>query len=300
MYNILITGANGQLGKCLLKNAFNTSFNLIPLNKEDLNITNEECVKQNFEKYEPHVVINCAAYTNVDKAEKEGYKDAFNINVSGPEILSKYCKLHNTLLIHISSDYVYDGRLNIPYIGIGGCEPRNKYGETKLIGDKKIIASGCKYLIFRVSWLYSNYGNNFYNKIIEKLKNDECELLTTIDEVASPTNANYFASSLLEITKRYCNNEIHEKRLNKVYHYADMGLCSRYDFAMAIQDNVFEYKYPKNITPIKPCRKYIFHTPAIRPNYTVLDTSETIENFPFIKLNYWRDNLNEEIKKYFK
>ena len=129
---------------------------------------------------------------------------------------------------------------------------------------------------------------------------DDNELLTSIDEIASPTNANYFALALLKITKKYCNDEILEKTFNKIYHYADMGLCSRYDFAMAIQDNVFEHGYTKNITNIKPCRKYIFHTPAIRPYYTVLDTNETIENFPFIKLNYWRDNLNEEIKKYFK
>ena len=300
MYNILITGANGQLGRCIAKNAFTPNLFYIFLDKNKLNITDEETVRQNFEKYKPRVVINCAAYTNVDKAEKDGYQDAFNINAKGPEILARYCKEYDTLLIHISTDYVYDGRLNVPYIGIGGCEPRNKYGETKLKGDENIISSGCKYLIFRVSWLYSNNGNNFYNKIMEKILNNEHEFFSTIDEIASPTNANNFAQVLLTITKKYCNDEIHEKRLSKVYHYADKGLCSRYDFAMAIQDFILEFNGTYGPTHIKPCRKYIFHTPAARPNYTVLDTTETLENLPYFEIYYWRDNLRDEIKKFLK
>lgn len=305
MYNILITGGNGQLGKCL-KDAYHNydlDINEIPFfhskNKNDLDISNEENVKTVFEKIKPKIVINCAAYTNVDLAETNGYEDACKININGVELLSKYCKMYDSLLIHISTDYVYDGRLNFPYCTVGGCVPQNNYGKTKLYGDDKIMLSGCKYLIFRVSWLYSEYGNNFFNKILSKLLLNEFEILnSTIDEISCPTNAKKFAFSLLKICENYINNQIDEKKLNRIYHYTDLGLCSRYDFAKAIQDIVKEY-IDSNIV-ITPCSKEKFRTPAKRPRYSVLDVSETIENFPFITFNYWRDNLKNEIKNIIK
>ena len=300
MYNILITGANGQLGKCL-KDAYHSytlDVNGIAffhsMDRKELDITNEENVKNVFEKIKPNIVINCAAYTNVDLAETTGYDDACKINIYAVELLSKYCKEYNCLLIHISTDYVYDGRLNFPYHTIGGCVPQNNYGKTKLYGDDKIMLSGCNYLIFRVSWLYSEYGNNFYNKMLSKFLLNEFEIVySTIDEISCPTNAKKFAFSLLKMCEYYINGNIEENKLNKVYHYCDLGLCSRYDFAKAIQDIVSENFY-SNIT-ILPCSKEKFKTPAKRPRYSVLDVSETIKNFPFIIFNYWRDNLKKEI-----
>lgn len=302
MYTIIVTGADGQLAQCIkenLKVKVNNNINYIFLNRKEMDITNKNNILEIFEKYNPKIVVNCAAYTNVDKAENEDYEVACKINIDGVENLAFFCKAKNCLLLHISTDYVYDGNLNYPYVDNSACVPQNVYGRTKLYGDEKIKFSGCNYLIFRVSWLYSNKGKNFYNKIIEKIVKKDKTIYSSIDEISSPTNANYFAKAIIAINEKYCNNDINEQLLNNIYHYSDLGLCSRYDFAISIQDFVHNYTYISEYASIIACNKNIFKTNAKRPYYTVLDCKKTKEAFPFIEFNYWRDNLEKEIKKYF-
>ena len=279
MHNILVTGSNGQLGNDLRlvveeKDKVNNYFFT---DVEELDITNKNEVTQFLHANNINVVVNCAAYTNVDKAEDES-EIADLINHIGVKNLAEACKDKDGFLIHISTDYVFDGTKNTPYTETDETKPLGVYGETKLRGENAIISSGCEYVIIRTSWLYSSFGNNFL-KTMQRLTAEKESIKVVFDQVGTPTYAGDLANVIYTIIQR---DEADIK--NQIYHFSNEGVCSWYDFAVAINE-----AYGHNCN-IKPCHSNEFPSKVRRPSYSVLDKKK-IKNELGVEIQYWHDSL---------
>lgn len=280
MRNILITGANGQLGS-ELKEICPTTENhkYYFTDTKELDITQIEKIRAYCFDREIDTIINCAAYTQVDKAEDDVQK-ANLINNIGSQNLAIVCKEQDALLIHISTDYVFDGKANIPYKETSPTQPLGVYGATKLEGEKAIQQQGCHHIIIRTSWLYSSYGNNFV-KTIQKLSAERETLKVVFDQVGTPTYAADLASAIKRISESK-KTEI----IEGIYHYSNEGVCSWYDFAVEIN------RIAKHHCDIQPCHSNEFPTKVSRPSYSVLDKTN-IKNTYQIKIPHWIDALKE-------
>ena len=285
--NILITGSNGQLGseiKDLVSNYKNFNFffmDLPELNICDLEELNTFIVDQNI-----NAVINCAAYTAVDKAEKDEHA-AQKVNSEGVLNLVNALKKVNGKLIHISTDYVFDGNHSQPYKESDPVSPVGVYGETKRAGELAVINSSIDALVIRTSWMYSVYGNNFLKTML-KLGHDKDELGVIFDQVGTPTNASDLAKTCLDILAYSKEANINSK--GKIYHYSNEGVTSWYDFAEAIMElGSIDCK-------IRPIETKDYPTPAKRPHYSVLNKSKIKTDFN-IQIPNWRDSLDKCIEK---
>ncbi len=290
---VLVTGANGQLGQSLqfvAGNYPNIDFKFC--NSKDLDITNLENVKHVFEHYKPDFCINTAAYTAVDKAESEPEK-AFAINVTGAKNLAEVCKEFQTTLIHISTDFVFDGNYDLlsPRAQSRGhseedlTNPKSVYGQTKLDGEKAVQEILEKYIIIRTSWVYSQFGNNFLKTMLRL--GSERETLTVVnDQIGTPTNAVDLANAILKII---CLTE-RSRSANYfgIYNFSNQGQCSWFDFAKKIFEN-----HNINID-LKPIPSASYPTPAERPKYSVLDKSKIISTFG-IEIKTWEESLKAVI-----
>ncbi|RYY35030.1 MAG: dTDP-4-dehydrorhamnose reductase [Sphingobacteriaceae bacterium] len=277
MKNILIFGASGQLGSCFKQVAENEGLdNIHFLSTADANILDVDSLKKVFEQHKPAYAINCAAYTAVDKAEDE-IEQAEAINKTGPENLAKLCAEFGSVLIHISTDFVFDGSVAIPRSEDDETGPISVYGQTKLDGELAIAQNLKKHFILRTSWLYSEYGNNFVKTML-KLGSTRPELKIIADQVGTPTYGIDLAYAIMEIINT-------ENTCYGVYHYSNEGVASWYDFAKTIFD-IAE-------TPVKtlPIRTHEYPTRAIRPAYSVMDKSK-IKSTLNIEIPYWRDSLH--------
>ncbi len=284
MHNILVTGSNGQLGN---------EFRLVVEEKDkinkyfykdvaDLDITNKNDVSNFIISNNIDIVVNCAAYTNVDKAEDDIEK-ADLINHIGPKNLAEVCRERNGFLIHISTDYVFDGTKNTPYTETDETKPLGVYGETKLKGENAIINSGCEYVIIRTSWLYSSFGKNFL-KTMQKLTAEKESLEVVFDQVGTPTYAGDLANVIHKIIIK------NDKGIkNQVYHYSNEGVCSWYDFAVAINEAL------GHSCKVFPYHSDEFPSKVTRPSYSVLDKTK-IKNILGIEISYWRDSMEKCIK----
>lgn len=283
MKNILVTGGKGQLALCikhLIKKV--TDFSFIFVDSDELDITRNEEVINFFKSRKIDYCINCAAYTNVDKAESEK-ELAESVNEKGVKYLAESCKKHNVVLIQISTDFVFDGKQSIFYKENDKTNPLGVYGLTKLNGEiatKKYLEN---YIIIRTSWLYSEYGNNFMKTMLRLGK--ERNLLSIVsDQIGTPTYARDLARTVLQFI--FDNNNTFG-----IYHYSNEGVASWYDFAKAI----FEETSTKiKIIPIKS-KDYL--TLALRPKFSVLDKSK-IKNTLQIEIPHWRDSLKEAVATY--
>lgn len=292
--NILVTGANGQLGTEIRKyvkaygngipdhTVYDRNYYIFA-GREELDVCDKDAVMEYISKNHINVVINCAAYTAVDKAEEDRV-GASKLNVDAPSYLAEACKAVGAVLIHISTDYVFGGNSNKPYLPQDGKYPINFYGESKHSGEFEIYRSGCKYLIFRTSWLYSSQPNNFVSKMWNKIIHRE-PIKVVCDQIGSPTNAADLAEFLVNLCKE-------PKNLLKkgIYHYANKGVASWYDLTMAIQEFLNAIDGEHVIDVVSPCNSSEFATKAKRPFYSVLDTSLTEQAFG-IEIPYWRDSL---------
>lgn len=279
MYNILVTGSNGQLGNELRlvvdeKDKINNYFFT---DVADLDITNKNDVSNFFVTNNIDIVVNCAAYTNVDKAEDDKEK-ADLINYIGPKNLAEVCRERNGFLIHISTDYVFDGTKNTPYTESDETKPLGVYGETKLKGENAIINSGCEYVIIRTSWLYSSFGKNFL-KTMQKLTAEKESLKVVFDQVGTPTYAGDLANVIHTIIQKN-DNEIK----NQIYHFSNEGVCSWYDFAEAINE-AFGHN-----CKVLSCHSDEFPSKVTRPSYSVLDKTKIKEALE-INVSYWIESL---------
>jgi len=274
---ILVTGANGQLGNEFKFLASNSNHEFFFVDINELDLTNEKEVEGFFGNNKFDFVINCAAYTAVDKAETEK-ETAYKVNVNATSYIANASLKNGFKLIHISTDFVFDGNKNTPYIETDYTNPINYYGETKLLGEKAIsekIESG---LIIRTSWLYSQYGNNFVKTIL-RLTATRDEINIVFDQVGTPTYALDLAKSILIIIEQ-------QPELSGIFHYSNEGVASWYDFAFQILQN-------KKLTlKLNPIETKDYPIPARRPNYSVLNKTK-IKNFAAVKIKHWVDSLNE-------
>ncbi len=282
---ILVSGKDGQLGKELQDvSSSNENFQFIFFDKEELDITDETSLKDSFQKYSPAFFINCAAYTAVDKAENEKEK-AYQINAEAVGNIARLCNQFNTKLIHISTDYVFDGSATQPYKEDDKTNPVNYYGYTKLKGEELALQNNPNTIIIRTSWVYSKYGNNFVKTML-RLMSERKEINVVNDQLGSPTYAKDLAEAIMKIVNRQTSNVNNAHNLNGVYHFSNDGIISWYDFAVAIKEIK---KFDRIANPI-PTSSY--PTPAKRPAYSVFDKSKIVTAFN-IDLNDWKESLKE-------
>ena len=280
--NILVTGANGQLGNEIRRRSEASAHNYIFTDVAELDITNASAVLLAAEEIKPEVIINCAAYTNVDKAEDDE-QTAHLINCTAVENLAAAAKQMGALLVHVSTDYVFDGRACTPYSEDADVAPTGAYGRTKLAGERAATESGCKYIVIRTAWLYSAFGRNFV-KTMRTLTDERPTLQVVFDQVGSPTYAGDLADAILHIV------ESGEFEQSGIYHYSNEGVCSWYDFAKEI------CAMSGNVCDIRPCHSDEFPSKVARPHYSVLDKTKIKQNFG-LEIPHWKESLAKCIEE---
>ena len=281
---ILVTGANGQLANEIRAiSEHYPSSKFLFTTKEDLPIENEEAVELFFKKNRVDYCINCAAYTAVDKAESEREK-AFLINGDAVGVLANICGIHKAKLIHISTDYVYDGSLNIPLKEDNAVGPVNIYGSSKLKGEELALSNNPSTLVIRTSWVYSSFGNNFVKTMLRLFK-EKSEINVIDDQLGSPT----YAADLAEVIMKFVENMKQGIEFSGIVNYCNAGVTTWYDFAEEIKALV---GCNCKINPI-PTSSY--KTAAKRPLYSVLDTSK-IKELLHLDIPDWKDSLKQCIK----
>ena len=286
--NILITGANGQLGNEMRIVSQGSKDKYIFTDVAELDITNLEAIRTMVLEEDVRVIINCAAYTNVDKAE-EDVEFCELLNATAVENLAMAMKEVNGLLVHVSTDYVFGGDpYNTPCTEDKKGTPTGVYGRSKLHGEENIQKVGCHHLIIRTAWLYSEFGKNFVKTMLN-LTATKPVLKVVFDQTGTPTYAYDLAAAIYDIVE----NRKYEGH-DGIYHYSNEGVCSWFDFTKMIQQIAVELKTQNSelITQcdIQPCHSYEFPSPVKRPAYSVLDKTKIKETFG-VKIPYWTDSL---------
>ena len=277
--NILVTGANGQLGNEMRIVAKNSADNYIFTDVAELDITNAEAVEKMVMDNDVKVIVNCAAYTNVDKAEDDS-EFAEILNAKAAENLAVAMKKNDGLLVHVSTDYVFGGtKNNTPCKEDEPANPTGVYGVTKLHGEQAIIASGCRHIIIRTAWLYSEFGKNFLKTMLN-LTATKPQLKVVFDQVGTPTYAYDLALAIFDIVenRKYKGND-------GVYHYSNEGVCSWFDFSKMIAEYAGHMQ-----CDIQPCHSDEFPSKVVRPSYSVLDKTKIKATFGTV-VPYWTDSL---------
>ena len=288
--NILVTGANGQLGnemRIISKNS-NDNYIFTDVNQVEgvetlyLDITDLEAIRKMVVDNNVHAVVNCAAWTNVDGAEDpEKYALVEKLNATAPENLAMAMKEIDGWLVQISTDYVFGKEpYNTPCKEDQKGTPTGVYGATKLLGEQKVIATGCKYMIVRTAWLYSEFGKNFCKTMLA-LTASKPQLKVVFDQCGTPTYALDLANAIVKML---------EKPVVGIYHFSNEGVCSWYDFTKMIQ----EYS-GQTACDVQPCHSEEFPSPVRRPAYSVLDKTSIKETFG-VNVPYWTDSLKQCIK----
>lgn len=299
--NILVTGANGQLGRemRLVADSQNVNRYLFTdvvecegVTTTLLDMTDAQTVNHIVDAEKIQVIVNCAAYTNVDKAESDA-EQARLLNATAPEILAQAMKRVDGLLIHISTDYVFGGNpYNVPCREGQQGTPTGVYGATKLEGEQKILATGCNYVILRTAWLYSEYGKNFVKTMLQ-LTATKPQLKVVFDQCGTPTYALDLAEAIAIILQDVKSQMVNGRWLDGkyaksgIYHYSNEGVCSWYDFTKAIAEISGQTE-----CDIQPCHSDEFPSPVHRPAYSVLDKTKIKQTFG-ISIPYWTDSLRK-------
>lgn len=280
--NILVTGAGGQLGREMIRAVEGTSHRYFFTTRKDLDIADTVAVRAMVQDNGIDLIVNCAAYTDVNRAESDRETaDLMNhVAVGG---MATVMKERGGTLVHISTDYVFDGNACVPYRETDRTCPVSVYGETKLKGEQAIIDSGCNYLIFRTSWLYSEWGKNFVKTMLVLFATKD-RVNVVFDQVGTPTYAGDLAAAVAYII------ESGQTGKSGIYHYSNEGVCSWYDFAKCICE------LSGNACEISPCHSDEFPSPVARPHYSVLD--KTLVKTVFgLKIPHWNDSLEVCLEK---
>ncbi|WP_444921185.1 dTDP-4-dehydrorhamnose reductase [Microbulbifer sp. CnH-101-G] len=284
---ILVTGKDGQLAQELQKR-IPAGIELIALDRNDLDITSAGQVMQTMTHYKPDAIINAAAYTAVDKAESEK-EQAYAVNATGPENLAKACREMGIRLIHISTDFVFDGQSSTPYQPQDAVRPLGVYGESKAAGEAAVQSILPQAVILRTAWVYSAHGANFTNTML-RLMSERDELSIVADQIGSPTSTQTLAETIYTI--------ISKTETSGIYHCTDAGTASWYDFAVAIYEEAKALgllEEEKNIK-IRPISTADYPTPAARPAYSVLDKSRLIVDLN-LESQHWRRVLRRVLQE---
>jgi len=284
MSNILVTGANGQLGSELkdLSSLYpNDTF--IFTDVAELDICNHGTVKEFIVKNKINIIINCAVYTAVDKAEEQ-FELSNKINHLAVKNFASIAKEYNIKLIHVSTDYVFDGTNQVPYQETDKPNPQSVYGQTKLDGELAIQKiNPANTIIIRTSWVYSNYGNNFVKTML-RLGKERKELGVIVDQIGTPTYARDLARTILEILPKINDENV------ELFHFSNEGVCSWYDFAKSI------FQIAGLNLKVSPIETYQYPTAAIRPSYSVLNKSKIKLKFQK-EIPFWKDSLMQCLEK---
>jgi len=276
MKTILVTGAHGQLGQCFQKQSKKyPNFKMLFCSSRELDITSQEALQQFFKQHQIDFCINAAAYTNVEQAEKEREK-AFLVNAEAAKNIAEICKKNGAVLFHFSTDYVFNGQSQKPYKEFDEVNPINVYGSSKLKGEKEIQSAMEDYFILRTSWLYSEFGHNFFRTILKKAA-ENANLNITTSQIGTPTNANDLAEYVLRI--------IHSgSKAFGLYHFSNEGEATWYDFAEEI------LRYSGKMDQVTLNKTGFFKTLAKRPEYSVLSKERFVEAFGSLK--DWKSSLH--------
>lgn len=263
--NALIIGKNGQVA-WELQQTCPANINATALGRSDIDIIDEQSIATAIATYQPRVIINAAAYTAVDQAESDE-KHAYLINATAVELLAKSANRHDIRLLHISTDFVFDGTKNTPYNVDDQTNPINVYGASKLAGEEAIKRyHSSNSSIIRTSWVYSSYGNNFVKTMLRLMAEKEA-LNVVSDQIGCPTNATGLAQYLWQLAE--------QQSLDPIYHYSDLGVATWYDFAIAIQEIAVDKGLLKQRIPVKPISSDQYLTPAKRPIYSVMSQQDS-------------------------
>jgi dTDP-4-dehydrorhamnose reductase len=280
---ILVTGANGQLGNCIRDAAQqHPGLDFYFADKEMIDIDDVNSVEHFFKNNEFDYCVNTAAYTNVETAESHK-KEAFLTNAEGAKHIAQVCSKNDTILIHISTDYVFDGKKDTPYTENDQVNPINVYGASKLKGEQYIRDICDKFFIFRTSWLYSQYGHNFLNSML-RFADEQRDLSITTEQIGTPTNANDLAGAI--IATMISRNENYG-----VYHFSNKGGATWYDFAKAI------FSFSEQLENLKLEKTKHYRTFAERPSYSILDKTKFANNFTYPLVD-WQDSLKKIIENH--
>jgi dTDP-4-dehydrorhamnose reductase len=277
---IVVTGKNGQLGSelQLLASAYIAQYDFLFADRSELDLSSNDSIDIFFAAHRPSVVINCAAYTAVDKAETD--RDvAFQINATAVGTLAAYCSSIQALFITISTDYVFNGNGITPYLPSDATDPVNYYGETKAAGEQLAISNNPESIIIRTSWVYSRFGNNFVKTML-RLMAERPSLNVVGDQVGAPTYAADLANAIMQVVAQKLNGNKH----SGIYHYSNSGNISWYDFAVSIGEMT------NSNCIINKIGTEAFPTPAKRPHYSLMDCSAIIQDFGVEKSN-WEESL---------
>ena len=281
MKRILITGANGQLGQSIAEMSKNhKEIECFFVTRNELDITNEDLINHYFDDKSFDFVINCAAYTAVDKAEDD-QENAFLVNAKATEFLAKISNAKNISFIHVSTDYVFDGTEAQPRLETDQTNPIGVYGQTKLDGENLALDNNPKTIILRTAWVYSRFGNNFVKTML-RLFNDKDSISVVADQIGSPTNAIDLANAILEIVSK-------DELVYGIYNYSNEGECSWFEFAQKIKE------FSGSSIEINPVPTSAYPTKAKRPAYSLLDKSKIKEVYQ-LEIPTWEDSLKEELK----
>ncbi|MBO6212514.1 dTDP-4-dehydrorhamnose reductase [Algoriella sp.] len=281
MKRILITGANGQLGQSVLEQSKNyKEIECFFATQDQLDITNEELIKTYFEDKNFDFVVNCAAYTAVDKAEDD-QENAFLVNAKAVEYLAKITAEKNIPFIHVSTDYVFDGTEAIPRLETDETNPIGVYGVTKLQGEEFALNNNPKTIILRTAWVYSRFANNFVKTML-RLFTEKDSLSVVSDQIGSPTNALDLAKAILDIISK-------DDLVYGIFNYSNEGECSWFDFATKIKE------FSGATIEINPVPTSAFPTKAKRPAYSLLDKTKIKETYQ-VDVPNWEDSLKQELK----
>ncbi|MGJ0355192.1 dTDP-4-dehydrorhamnose reductase [Aliarcobacter cryaerophilus] len=282
-YNILVTGSNGQVGSEIKELSSNYNYNFFFTTRDDIDITSKDSIKEFCQTNSINVIINCAAYTAVDKAQSD-IENADLVNRKAVKKLSIVAKELNIKLIHISTDYVFDGKNFKPYVEEFQTNPQSIYGKTKLDGENELLdINPLNSIIIRTSWVYSYYGNNFVKTML-RLGKEKKELGVIFDQVGTPTYAKDLAITILNIIPQIENHKV------EIYNYSNEGVLSWYDFAKEIM------KMAKLNCKINPIETYQYPTPAKRPHFSLLNKSKIKSKFN-LEIPYWKDGLDDCLKR---
>lgn len=289
----LLTGVSGQLGG-ELKEILSPLGEVVGVGREKMDLTQPDRIRSIISEVKPDFIVNCAAYTAVDKAEIET-EEAKLANAIAPKIIASEAKRIGAFLLHVSTDYVFDGTKNTPYIEEDSTNPINSYGKTKLAGEIEIERTGANCIILRTAWVYGTCGKGNFVKTMLRLGSQREELRVVADQIGSPTWTKDISDAIASLLSLVDRGKI-DKTGTNIYHFSNSGVASWYDFAVAIFEEAKDLGFPLKISTVVPITTPEYPTPARRPHYSVLSTQKISEILG--KPPHWRKSLRQMLKQY--
>jgi dTDP-4-dehydrorhamnose reductase len=291
MTDILLIGTKGQLGG-ELNQILPTLGDVVGVDKSTMDLAKPEMISQVIRQIKPKIIVNAAAYTAVDKAESEA-ELAEKVNGLAPRIMAEEADNLGANLIHISTDYVFDGKKNTPYLEEDLTNPLSIYGQTKLAGEEAIKNTDTNYIILRTAWVYGSYGKGNFVKTMLRLAQEREQLKVVIDQLGSPTWARDIAQVIASLIPQF--NQ--QKNVRETYHFTNCGVCSWYDFAVAIVGRASKLGYSVKVKEIIPITTAEYPTPAKRPAYSVLSNQKITKLLGYYP-PYWRNSLRQMLTEF--